>query len=143
MSSSAPTAQAAVGAVAEPTSGAKLRTPAKSIALVVLCTIIGAAAQILMRAGADYLDEGGGILAILMNWRLLAGYACLAANTLLLVIALREGQLSVLYPIIALTYVWVAILSPMFFPDTMNVFKVIGITLVVCGVSMIGAGSRR
>lgn len=143
MSSSAPTAEAAVGAVAETASNSKLRTPAKSIALVILCTVIGAAAQILMRAGADYIDEGGGIQAILMNWRLLAGYGCLAANTLLLVIALREGQLSVLYPIIALTYVWVAILSPMFFPDTMNAFKVMGIALVVLGVSLIGAGSRR
>ncbi len=142
MSTPAPTVEATVEAVTEPKQGLAARTSLRSIGMVLLCTIIGAAAQILMRLGADGL-EGGGFQALLTNWPLLAGYACLAANTLLLVVALREGQLSVLYPIIALTYVWVAILSPMFFDDQMNAFKLVGITLVVIGVSFIGAGSRR
>jgi drug/metabolite transporter (DMT)-like permease len=73
---------------------------------------------------------------------LLAGYACLAANTALLVLALRRGELSVLYPIIALTYVWVTILSPMFFGDVINPYKVAGVALIVLGVSLIGLGSR-
>ena len=140
---SAPIAEAAAEAAVETAKGPKRRTPLKSILLVVLCTVIGAAAQILLRAGAEYIEGDGGILSLLTNWPLLAGYACLGANTLLLVIALREGQLSVLYPIIALTYVWVAILSPMFFADSMNAFKIAGITLVVIGVSLIGAGSRE
>ena len=57
--------------------------------------------------------------------------------------ALRQGHLSVLYPIIALTYVWVTILSPMFFADRLNPFKVAGVTLIVFGVSLIGMGSRE
>lgn len=112
-----------------------------SIALVVLCTIIGAAAQILLRHGAEHL-EGSTFAAQLTNWELLAGYACLAANTALLVLALRRGELSVLYPIIALTYVWVTILSPMFFGDVINLYKVAGVALIVLGVSFIGLGSR-
>jgi drug/metabolite transporter (DMT)-like permease len=112
-----------------------------SIALVVLCTVIGAAAQILLRHGAEHLD-GSTLAAQLTNWELLAGYACLAANTALLVLALRRGELSVLYPIIALTYVWVTILSPMFFGDVINLYKVAGVALIVLGVSFIGFGSR-
>ena len=73
---------------------------------------------------------------------MIAGYICLAANTALLVLALRDGQLSVLYPIIALTYVWVTVLSPMFFNDIINVYKVVGVGLIVVGVSFIGLGSR-
>jgi len=119
------------------------RTSVRSVALVVLCTIIGAAAQILMRQGADFIDSGVFLGGLLTNWVLLAGYFCLAANTALLVLALRHGQLSVLYPIIALTYVWVTILSPMFFADKINAFKVAGVFLIVLGVSLIGAGSRQ
>jgi multidrug transporter EmrE-like cation transporter len=115
----------------------------QSIALVIVCTVIGAAAQILMRWGADYLTLETSLAGVLTNWPLLAGYACLGLNTLLLIVALRDGQLSVLYPIIALTYVWVTILSPMFFPDTINAFKIIGVGFIVAGVSVIGAGSRR
>ena len=105
-----------------------------------LCTVIGAAAQILMRNGAALMVDTGWA-GVLSNWALIAGYICLAANTALLVLALRDGQLSVLYPIIALTYVW-AILSPMFFNDVINTYKVIGVGLIVVGVSFIGLGSR-
>jgi drug/metabolite transporter (DMT)-like permease len=121
--------------------GAQRRTAATAIALVLLCTIIGAAAQILMRHGAAQL-HGSTLGDLLTNWELLAGYACLAANTALLVLALRRGELSVLYPIIALTYVWVTILSPMFFGDVINPYKVAGVALIVLGVSLIGLGSR-
>jgi len=110
--------------------------------MVVSCTVLSAAAQILMRFGADAVGQGGLVESVLANWPLMAGYACLAANTVLLVLALREGQLSILYPIIALAYVWVAILSPMFFDDVINVHKAIGIGLIVLGVSLIGTGSR-
>jgi multidrug transporter EmrE-like cation transporter len=132
------------GDLAVPTSAT--RTPVSSVVLILLCTGVGAAAQILMREGANYLPaagDGGLALSVLTNWPLLAGYACLGLNTGLLVLALRKGQLSVLYPIIALTYVWVAILSPMFFEDSMNFLKVLGIALIVGGVSLIGVGSRQ
>jgi drug/metabolite transporter (DMT)-like permease len=111
------------------------------ISLVVVCTIIGAAAQILMRHGAAHL-HGSTAADLLRNWELIAGYACLAVNTGLLILALRDGELSVLYPIIALTYVWVTILSPMFFGDIINTYKVAGVALIVLGVSFIGLGSR-
>jgi drug/metabolite transporter (DMT)-like permease len=126
-------------AVADSASRASRNTAFGSIALVVVCTIIGAAAQILMRHGAAHL-HGSTASDLLRNWELLAGYACLAVNTGLLILALREGELSVLYPIIALTYVWVTILSP--FGDIINSWKVAGVALIVLGVSFIGLGSR-
>lgn len=116
-------------------------TSLQSVVLVVVCTVIGAAAQIFLRYGAEHLT-GSGIRGILTNWTLLAGYACLGANTILLILALRHGQLSVLYPIIALTYVWVTVLSPLFFGDIINAYKIVGLALIVLGVSFIGAGSR-
>jgi len=129
-------------AVAEPIEAAThARTSIRSIGLVLLCTIIGAAAQIFLRYGAEHLTAAG-LRGILTNWALLAGYVCLGANTFLLILALRDGQLSVLYPIIALTYVWVTILSPVFFGDIVNVYKICGVVLIVLGVSFIGAGSR-
>jgi drug/metabolite transporter (DMT)-like permease len=122
-------------------SSATRSTAFRPIALVVACTIIGAAAQILMRHGAAHL-HGSTAADLLKNWELIAGYACLAVNTGLLILALRDGELSVLYPIIALTYVWVTILSPMFFGDVINAYKLAGVGLIVVGVSFIGLGSR-
>ncbi len=71
---------------------------------------------------------------------LFAGYCLYGLNTVLLVFALRDGELSILYPIIALTYVWVTILSVVLFHETMNFFKLAGVTIVVIGVAVMGKG---
>ena len=132
VSESEPDTRAKTSAAADP----------RSIGMVFLCTLMGAAAQILMKRGANELS-GGDLAGILTNLPLIAGYACYGVNTILLVLALRRGHLSVLYPIIALTYVWVTILSPLFFQDPVNGWKVAGVGLIVLGVSLIGVGSRE
>ncbi|MDA1313477.1 MAG: hypothetical protein O2968_09100 [Acidobacteria bacterium] len=116
-------------------------TSLASIALVVFSTLIAAAAQILLRFGADNLGDGG-LTGILTNVSLIGGYTCLGVNTMLVVIALRGGQLSVLYPIMALGYVWVTILAPLYFHEIINPSKMVGLVLIIAGVSFIGAGSR-
>ncbi len=63
-------------------------------------------------------------------------------NTVLMIFALRDGELSILYPIIALTYVWVTILSVLFFHESLNFFKLLGVTVVVAGVAVLGRGGK-
>ena len=65
-----------------------------------------------------------------------------AISTGLLILALRRGQLSLLYPVISLTYVWVTILSMLIFSETLNVYKAVGLAVVVAGVAIIGRGGR-
>jgi multidrug transporter EmrE-like cation transporter len=113
----------------------------RSVLLVFCCTILGAAAQILMKVGmARFTPEP---LAIVTNLPLIAGYALYGINTLLLVLALREGELSMLYPIIALTYVWVTLLSYALLPEKPNLYKNVGIATIVVGVAVLGRGGRK
>jgi multidrug transporter EmrE-like cation transporter len=81
--------------------------------------------------------------AILTNVPLIAGYALYGINTLMLVLALREGQLSMLYPIIALTYVWVTLLSYLLLNEPANLFKNLGIATIVAGVTVLGRGGGK
>ena len=76
---------------------------------------------------------------MLTNFDLLAGYALYALFTLLLSLALRDTELSVLYPIISLTFVWVAILSTIFFHEQITPLKMCGIAIICCGVALLGA----
>ena len=132
-----------------PATAGSSKASASAIGLVSLCTLTGAAAQLLMKSGTERLPPGGlaslpGHLPLLVtNLPLLLGFILYGVNTVLLVAALRQGHLSVLYPIIALTYVWVTILSPVFLVDHLNPFKIAGVALIVLGVSLIGAGSRE
>jgi len=113
----------------------------KSILLVFSCTVLGAFAQILMKIGMTHFSPNP--VALITNYPLVAGYTLYGINTLMLVLALREGELSMLYPIIALTYVWVTLLSYLVLKEPPNLYKNLGIATIVLGVAVLGRGGRR
>ena len=118
-----------------------------SVFLVFCCTLIGAVAQVLIKSGANGLGPHPSLvatgIAILTTPSLFFGYSMYGVSMVLLVLALRHGELSALYPVIALTFVWVTILSVTVFSERMNGAKVAGIALIVGGVAALGTGSRR
>jgi len=73
----------------------------------------------------------------------MGGLALYAVGAGIMIIALRGGELSVLYPIIATSYIWVGILSHFFFGEDLNFFRWSGIFLIVIGIACIGFGSNR
>lgn len=96
----------------------------------------------LIKSGASSLPHVSGmwpnLLAMAMDARLVAGYSLYGMSTVLLVIALRHGELSLLYPVIALTYVWVTILSVAVFHEHLNVLRICGVAVIVAGVGILG-----
>ena len=127
------------------TSTVSLNDPAqqrRSFILVVCCTIIGAAAQVLIKKGAGALGANPTMLqtaiAMVLTPALFAGYSLYGISTILLVLALRHGQLSLLYPVFAMTYVWVTILSVAVFHESMNPYKIAGIVIIVAGIAVLG-----
>lgn len=81
-------------------------------------------------------------IQIITNVPLMAGYSLYGISTCLLILALRKGQLSILYPVISLTYVWVTILSMLIFKESLNLFKAVGLAIVIAGVAVLGRDSR-
>ena len=77
------------------------------------------------------------------NIPLMGGYCLYGLSTVLLVLALRGGELSILYPIISLTYVWVTTLSVVFLKESLNPFKVVGLSVIVLGVAVLGMDRRK
>lgn len=111
--------------------------------LVVLCTFVAAVAQILMKSGADYAKAHPGLIGIVTNPVLVVGYGLYAVVTVLIVVAFKDGELSVLYPILSLSYLWVAVLSFFIFHDTLNAYKLIGVTVIICGVAVLSRGTKK
>jgi multidrug transporter EmrE-like cation transporter len=128
---------------------ARVSDPAKrrQAALIVLaCTLMVGAAQVLIKLGANQLGEAGlmrTLIGILTIPQLFAGYFLYGIFAVLLIYALRHGELSVLYPLIALGYVWVSILSVLVFHETMNAMKIVGVAVIIAGVAVLGWGSRN
>jgi multidrug transporter EmrE-like cation transporter len=117
------------------------------LALVFCVTLIGAIAQVLIKTGASSLGEHPSLIktaiAILTTPYLFTGYSLYGASMVLLVLALRHGELSALYPVIALTFVWVTMLSVLVFHEALNGAKLAGIALIVLGVALLGRGGRK
>ena len=118
------------------------KAPRRAVGLVFCCTLLGAAAQLLLKTGANQLVHPN-VLAMVTNLTLLAGLSLYGVSTVLLVLALRDGELSLLYPVIALTYVWVTLLSLLVFHDRVNPIKLAGIAIIVVGVAVLGRGQKR
>jgi multidrug transporter EmrE-like cation transporter len=115
----------------------------RAVLMVVFCTFVVAVAQILMKSGADYAKAHPGLLGIVTNPVLVVGYGLYAVVTVLIVLALKDGELSVLYPILSLSYLWVAVLSFFIFHDNLNAYKLIGVAVIICGVGVLGRGARK
>lgn len=109
----------------------------QQIGLVFLCTIFGVAAQYFLKTSASAL-QGGHLFSAIASIGLWVGLVLYGINTGLLILALRDGELSLLYPVISLTYVWVTIMSVTVLGESMTWMKIGGITLICLGVAFLG-----
>lgn len=110
-----------------------------AILLVMLATLVGAFGPILLKkASARKLSR---ISSLIKNYHLFGGVSLYALGTMMFIPALRGGDLSILYPFVSLTYIWVSLLSVKFLGESMNKYKWLGVTLIIAGVSFIGFGS--
>lgn len=119
------------------------KTKLTAIILMIFCTLFTSLGQILWKLGVlkINLDQWFSVL----NWPFLFGFVAYAVGAVFMLLAFRKGELSILYPIIATSYVWVSIISPLLFAnDFMNVLKWSGVGLILLSVSLLGlAGTRN
>ena len=106
-------------------------------------TLLAAAGQVLLKLGTNRLHQNLSTAVVVTDLPLIGGLALYGIGAAMMVLALRHGELSVLYPLISLSYVWVAILSVVVFGEAMNPFKVAGIFVIMTGVAVMGMGARK
>ncbi|HLC20037.1 MAG TPA: hypothetical protein VJK72_03895 [Candidatus Nanoarchaeia archaeon] len=110
----------------------------KSVFLVLFASLLLSMAQLLLKSASStfaFTFEG------LFQIDLILGIAFLGITAALFIVALRDGELTVLYPLMATSYVWVAIASPLLFPsDSLNVLKLAGVGSIIIGVYSLARG---
>jgi drug/metabolite transporter (DMT)-like permease len=116
-------------------------TPWSSMALVLLASVIGSIASVFLKAGANRVHRTPEALKASAPY-LGAGVALFLASFVVYTFGVREGSLTVLYPMLALGYVWTMVWSRLFFGEPLNRQKLAGVALVLVGVAFIAAGNR-
>jgi len=113
----------------------------KAIILAIVCTIFTSAGQILWKMGLTGFSESN--IWSLLNLPFILGFATYGLGAVLMLLAFKYGDLSLVYPFIAASYVWVLLLSWYLFGDTLNAWKWAGVVVIIVSVSLLGYGSSR
>jgi len=109
-----------------------------TIFLVLIVSVFGALGALFFKKGSAKLSLS--FHKLIRNDMLFIGLLMYGISTPLYLIALKGGELSVLYPVVATTYIWSCLLSKYFLNEKMNKFKWVGVFLIVIGVIFIGTG---
>ncbi len=108
-----------------------------------MCSLLTGAAQLGVKWAAELIRQ--------QSWRdpaalglLASSYALLGLGFVAFLLALRDGALSTVYPVLAARYVWVVALTPLLFSgESLNVYKLAGTALAAAGVALVARAGVR
>lgn len=102
---------------------------------------------LLMTMSAFLTSEGQLVWKLAVEQRSLAyilgGFLLYGIGALTMIISFKFGELSILYPIMCISYAFAILNGYIFLGETINIVKFIGITLIIIGVIFIGRGQEN
>ena len=110
----------------------------KSMLLVFAASVIGSFGAVFLKMGAARLD---GTILSFINTRLALGVTLFLGSSVFYALGIRGGELSVLYPMVSLGYIWTLLWSRLFFHEPLTRQKFLGLGLILLGVFFVGMGS--
>ena len=116
-----------------------MKTPLWTIVIFIIVSVMSAFATFLVKLSAPKITRN--LKNLLNNWQFFTGIFIYGLSTVISVIALKFGELSVLYPFVALQYVWTNLLSKKFLGEKITLLKWAGVGFIFLGVVLIGFGA--
>ncbi|MFP3903456.1 MAG: hypothetical protein ACLFWB_04350 [Armatimonadota bacterium] len=111
------------------------------LAILLVAIALGAAGQLLLKTGVNSLGADPTPLYVLKSFIkkpvILGGFACYGVSSLFYLVSLSKLDLSYAYPMIALSYVIVAILSYKYLGEGLPFLRIVGIVVIIAGVTMV------
>jgi len=117
-----------------------MTTPASSIALVTFGAFIGSFSALGLKAGSKRVQN---LRLLLTNWPLAAGIAGYLLSSVFFIIGLKNGELSILFPMVSTGYIWTLVWSRVFFKEPFTRGKFVGLALILTGCVLLGLGTRQ
>ena len=118
-----------------------MNTPVSSMLLVFVASLFGSFGAVFLKSGAQKLRHG--LRYLILNLRLAVGVVLFLASSAFYVLGLKNGEVSVLYPMVSLANVWTLAWSRLFFKEPITRAKTMGLLLIMAGVCFIGLGAEH
>jgi drug/metabolite transporter (DMT)-like permease len=106
-----------------------------SLSLVMVVTLLGAFASLHLKMGSA--RTGGNVFTFFLNRHVALGVCLYCTSTILYLHLLSDIHLNTLYPLMSLTYVWVAVISKLFLGEKITFPRVFSTVLIIAGVLLI------
>ena len=107
------------------------------IIIMIVATLIGSLGSIFLKLGAAHFTirfTFKNLIHLFRNWRLILGIFLYALSTIPFIYLLRSVELSVLYPLTALGYIFVIFFSRLILKEHITSYKIVGILFIILGV---------
>ncbi len=109
------------------------------ILINLFAAVLGALGQYLYKMGAAQLGK----VPIYLNWQIGVGMTLFTVVMALFILAFKlGGRLNVVYPMYATTFIWGVLMGIYFDKEPWNSGQLIGVVLVVIGLSVIAFKSE-
>jgi drug/metabolite transporter (DMT)-like permease len=113
-----------------------MKTPVSSMVLVLIASVFGSFGAVFLKMGAEKLKQG--ILNII-SWQAALGVGLFLLSSVFFVLGIKNGELSVLYPMVSLGYVWTLLWARLFFKEPVTREKFIALGMILTGIVFIAA----
>lgn len=116
-----------------------MKTPLSSIFLILTSSFIGSFGAVFLKLGAEHLK--GSIGSFFQNYWLATGVCLYLLSSVFFVMGVAQGELTILYPMVSLGYIWTILWARLFFKEPFTMSKIAGLAMIICGVALINFGN--
>jgi drug/metabolite transporter (DMT)-like permease len=105
--------------------------------LTLIAALVSSLAQFMFKRSVKRIDSIAHLFGLLKNRGVLLGLLGYVVGFLIYITALSGGQLSIVYPIFASSFIFVTLISAKVLKEKITAIRAIGVLLVFIGISIV------
>ncbi|MFH1637752.1 MAG: EamA family transporter [Candidatus Woesearchaeota archaeon] len=110
--------------------------------LIFISLILGTAGQLMIKKGAGFSElKMSGIItkikSLILNYYVVLGILITVVSAGVWIVMLNRVELSYAYPMVSLTYIFIAIFSKIFFKENVSKMRWLSIAIITAGVILV------
>jgi drug/metabolite transporter (DMT)-like permease len=94
----------------------------------------------MLKSGA--LLVGRQLSSLILNWRLVLGVVIYMISSVFFVKGISNGELSVLFPMVSLSYICSMVWARLFFHEELTRAKLAGVMMILVGIVFLGLSNK-
>jgi drug/metabolite transporter (DMT)-like permease len=108
--------------------------------IVSMCGLFGALGQLMLKLGTQKMTSD---IFSVINWQIIVGFILYLIATAIFLSFLKYGDISIMFPMAATSYIWTTIFSSIFLNEAVDAMKWGGNAFIIAGIFLIGYSMKK